>query len=211
MRYIILFLASTIISLLPLNSEGQCTGTYDNGYGKIHFEQIGNSVTATYDAPGSPGKFFGTLNGNTLSGTWTHEQRRGKIRFDFSHDFSSFEAFWGENDEPLTTAWGRSVRINTPPKTVNCINLYHLGLLMGNLEMGAYEGYNSDWMTRTIDYALDHIRASNCIDNSYLLDLKNRIQGYTNTNSFLNEIRDYKARLLREIETSCSCCLSCTQ
>lgn len=211
MSSIIPFLLSTTIFFLPLRSEGQCAGTYDNGYGKIHFEQNGNNVTATYDATGGPGKFSGKLTGNTLYGSWSQGNRRGNIRFVFSHDFSSFEADWGENDGPLTNAWGTAVRINTPSKTVYCINLYHLGLLMGGLEMGAYEGYNSDWMTKTIDFALDHVKASNCIDNSYLLDLRGRIQGYSNTNSFLNEIRAYKSRLITEINSSCSCCTSCTQ
>ena len=149
------------------------------------------------------------MNGTTLSGTWRQGARRGNIRFDFSNDFSSFEAWWGENDGPLTNAWGRAVRIDGGSSTIYCLNLFHLGVLIGNLEMGAYEGYNYTWMTNTIDYAIQQARASNCVSLTYLTDLRRRIQGYSNTSSFSEEIKSYRARLIAEIETSCSCCLSC--
>lgn len=212
MKTIILCSIFTVISCLSvsLNAQG-CTGTYDNGYGKIHFVQNGNSVTATYDDEQGVGQFYGTMNGNILYGTWRDPSGTGNIRFEFTSDFSSFEAWWGHNDGPLNNHWARANRITESTKPINCFSLFHLGLLVGGLETGAESGFNSTWMTRTIDFALNHVEASNCIDDSYLRDLRSRIQGFSNTNTFVGEIRAYKARLIREVETSCACCLNCVQ
>ena len=93
---------------------------------------------------------------------------------------------------------------------INCHTLFGLGKLVYGLEIGAYEGYGWEWMNTTIGYALEHIKASNCLSNAYLTDLKRRIQGAPNTNAFLNEIRAYSRKLDTEISTSCGCCATCS-
>ncbi len=91
-------------------------------------------------------------------------------------------------------------------KAANCHTLFGLGKLVNSLEIGAYEGYGWDWMDKTIGYALEHIKASNCLDNTYLSDLKKRMYNAPNTKVFLNEIRAYSKALDSDIKTSCMCC-----
>jgi hypothetical protein len=88
----------------------------------------------------------------------------------------------------------------------NCHALFGLGKLVYGLELGAYEGYGWEWMDKTIGYALEHVNATNCLSNSYLLDLKKRMNGVTNTSIFLEEIRSYSRKLDTDIISSCNCC-----
>ena len=94
---------------------------------------------------------------------------------------------------------------------INCHTLLGLGKLVNSLELGAYEGYPWDWMDKTIDYALNHINASNCLSDAYLKGLKSRMQGAGDTNAFYAEIRSYSQKLESEVESSCSACSSCPQ
>ncbi|WP_299552011.1 hypothetical protein [Seonamhaeicola sp.] len=92
---------------------------------------------------------------------------------------------------------------------VNCHTLFGLGKLVYGLELGAYEGYGWEWMNTTIGYALEHIKASNCLSSTYLTDLKRRIYGAPNTKLFLEEIKSYSRKLDSEINSSCGCCATC--
>ncbi len=96
-----------------------------------------------------------------------------------------------------------------PSSNINCHTLLGLGKLVSNLEIGAYEGYGWDWMDKTIDFALNHIKASNCLSSSYLVDLKSRIYMAPNTKSFYGEISSYSQKLESEVATSCAACSSC--
>lgn len=93
--------------------------------------------------------------------------------------------------------------------TINCHSLLSLGKLVNGLELGAFEGYGWDWMDKTVGYALEHIKASNCLSSSYLTDLKSRLYLASDTNVFYNEIQSYSRRLEDEVASSCSCCSSC--
>lgn len=97
------------------------------------------------------------------------------------------------------------------PNGINCHTLLGLGKLVNSLELGAYEGYPWDWMDKTIDYALNHIAASNCLSNAYLKDLKSRMYGAGDTSLFYTEIRVYSQKLESEVASSCSACSSCAQ
>ncbi len=97
-----------------------------------------------------------------------------------------------------------------PSSNVNCRTLLGAGKLVSHLELGAYEGYGWDWMDKTIDYALNHIKASNCLSNSYLINLKSRIFRAQNTRTFYDEIRSYSQKFETEVATSCSACSSCS-
>jgi hypothetical protein len=92
---------------------------------------------------------------------------------------------------------------------INCHTLFGLGKLVSNLELGAWNGYGWDWMVETIDFALDHIEASNCLSSDYLVGLKSRITGAADTRSFYEEIQSYSLALNGEVETSCACCNTC--
>ncbi|MDO5979384.1 hypothetical protein [Flavivirga spongiicola] len=94
-------------------------------------------------------------------------------------------------------------------KAVNCHTLFGLGKLIYGLELGAYEGYGWEWMNTTIDYALEHIKASNCLSSTYLTDLKRQIYRSPNTKTFLEEIKSYSRKLDSEITSSCGCCATC--
>lgn len=96
-----------------------------------------------------------------------------------------------------------------PSTAINCHTLLGLGKLIGSLELGAREGYGASWMVATIDFALNHINATNCLSSTYLLDLKRRIASATNTRVFENEIHNYSVSLETETTTSCPACGSC--
>ncbi|UJH68419.1 hypothetical protein [Allomuricauda sp. SCSIO 65647] len=94
---------------------------------------------------------------------------------------------------------------------INCHTLLGLGKLVNSLELGAYEGYPWDWMDKTIDYALNHIKASSCLSDTYLRDLKSRMYRASDTRIFYAEIQTYSQKLESEVASSCSACSSCTQ
>ena len=94
-------------------------------------------------------------------------------------------------------------------QATNCHTLLGLGKLVASLEIGALEGYGWDWMDRTIDFALNHIAATNCLSSTYLTGLKSRINKAQNTKVFYAEIQDYSQSLETEVATSCSACSAC--
>jgi|GEM_PF-4586024 len=96
-------------------------------------------------------------------------------------------------------------------QNINCHTLLGLGKLVNSLELGAYEGYPWDWMDKTIDYALNHIRASNCLSDTYLRDLKSRMYRSGDTGIFYKEIQSYSQKLESEVASSCAACSSCSQ
>ena len=93
---------------------------------------------------------------------------------------------------------------------INCHTLLGLGKLVNSLELGAYEGYGWDWMDKTVDYALNHIKASNCLSDTYLKDLKTRLYMVRDTRTFYSEIQRYSQKLETEVASSCAACSSCT-
>ncbi|WP_299530503.1 hypothetical protein [Ulvibacterium sp.] len=95
--------------------------------------------------------------------------------------------------------------------SINCHSLLGLGKLVNSLELGAYEGYPWDWMDKTIDYALNHIAASNCLGNTYLKNLKSRMYQAGDTRVFYSEIQSYSRKLESEVASSCAACSSCTR
>lgn len=99
----------------------------------------------------------------------------------------------------------------TNSKNLNCISLVSVGQLVGGLSIGAYEGYGYSWMVQAIDYALEHLEATNCMSTSYLKDLRRRINYAPNTKVFLNEIRAYEQSLYDEASKSCAACKRCSE
>ena len=94
-------------------------------------------------------------------------------------------------------------------KNINCHTLFGLGKLVAGMEAGSREDYGSSWVVQTIDYALDHVRASNCLSDAYLIDLRKRVFEASSTLQFEAEIKKYGVDLNTEIEENCSCCASC--
>ncbi len=96
------------------------------------------------------------------------------------------------------------------PKKVDCLAFIGLGIAANGLTLGAYEGYGYIWMVQTIDYALSHIEASNCMSSTYLKDLRNRINYAPNTKIFLDEIEAYQKSLYNEASVYCAPCKQCS-
>lgn len=94
-------------------------------------------------------------------------------------------------------------------QAINCHTLLGLGKLVASLEFGANAGYGWDWMDRTIGFALEHIKASNCLSSTYLTGLKSRMSHASNTKLFYSEIQAYSTSLETEVATSCSACGAC--
>ncbi|WP_353776878.1 hypothetical protein [Winogradskyella sp. 3972H.M.0a.05] len=130
--------------------------------------------------------------------TFIYNKKKNAPLTAFTFDFAGHKVFY-VFEEGLKSSGG----------AINCHSLFGLGKLVYGLELGAYEGYGWEWMDTTIGYALQHIKASNCLSNTYLTDLKRRIQGASNTTVFLQEIQTYSRKLDTEITSSCGCCASC--
>ena len=91
----------------------------------------------------------------------------------------------------------------------NCLSLLGLGKLVGSLELGAREGYEAEWMVATIGFALNKIKATNCLRSTYLEGLKTRITGASDTRIYFTEIQQYGLDLEKETTFSCAACGSC--
>ncbi len=97
-----------------------------------------------------------------------------------------------------------------PSGPVNCHTLLGLGKNMFSLEYGALDNKDiSTWMIPTIDNAINHVNATNCLSPAYLIDLRKRMVDADSSLPFYSEIQEYSAGLDEEILTSCPCCASC--
>ena len=80
------------------------SGDYSTKWGDMTLRQSGNQVTGSYKL--NNGKISGTLTGKVLTGTWTQTNAKGRIRFEFNDDLSSFTGKWSYNDaEPTSGDW----------------------------------------------------------------------------------------------------------
>ena len=80
------------------------TGEFSSDFNAMRFRQDGNKVTGTYDYRN--GRIEGTLSGHTLTGRWTQDNAKGRIRFEFNDDFTAFTGKWSYNDdEPTSSKW----------------------------------------------------------------------------------------------------------
>lgn len=81
----------------------QVSGTYDTGFGKMVLRQSGSLVSGEYDHNG--GVIEGTITGNVLSGTWTETSSKGRLKFVFKTDGSTFAGLWSYGDAELVSQW----------------------------------------------------------------------------------------------------------
>lgn len=79
------------------------TGEFSSDFNAMRFRQDGNKVTGTYDYRN--GRIEGTLSGHTLTGRWTQDNAKGRIRFEFNDDFTAFTGKWSYNDDEPTSTW----------------------------------------------------------------------------------------------------------
>ena len=116
---------------------------------------------------------------------------------------------YSETDSNNSGIGYRSSSTSSSTKQINCLQLVTVGQLVGQLSVGAYEGYGYSWMVKAIDYALDHIKATNCMSPDYLRDLRKRINYAPDTKIFYNEIEVYFKGLYEEVGVSCAACKQC--
>jgi len=69
----------------------------------MNLQQNGPSVSGTYKH--SDGRIEGTISGNTLTGTWTQSNGKGRIVFVFTPDASVFTGKWGYDDAEPSGQW----------------------------------------------------------------------------------------------------------
>lgn len=79
------------------------TGEFSSDFNAMRFRQDGNKVTGTYDYRN--GRIEGALSGHTLTGRWTQDNAKGRIRFEFNDDFTAFTGKWSYNDDEPTSTW----------------------------------------------------------------------------------------------------------
>ena len=67
------------------------SGTYDTNYGPLKLTRTGDNVRGAYTTEaGAKGTLSGTVQGNTLVGTWREPGSRGRFRFRLATDGYSF-------------------------------------------------------------------------------------------------------------------------
>jgi hypothetical protein len=91
-----------ILSTSKLFSQN-ISGEYSTNFKEMTLTQNGDKVTGTYKHKN--GSINGVLNGNTLTGTWTQSDAKGRLKFVFSPDFSSFKGKWSYDNAEPTKVW----------------------------------------------------------------------------------------------------------
>ena len=142
-----------------------------------------------------PNNTFFTVRIASTTDASNHDVFDYELRYNYSESISDFERSPDSSVGSKTSSSSKS----------NCYALLGLGKLVNGLVIGAYEGYGAEWMIKTIDYALVHVKSTNCISPQYLTELRKRMVNSSNTNAFMNEISAYSRALEDEI-LGCDCC-----
>jgi len=81
-------------------------GTFNSDFNRLTFHQSGNNVSGNYEH--SNGRIKGKLNGNVLTGWWYQDNGKGRFRFVFNSEFSSFTGKWSYDDAEPSGTWNGS-------------------------------------------------------------------------------------------------------
>jgi hypothetical protein len=171
------------------------------GYDKIDYN---SNIAVENTTAGSFG--VNSWSSTNRSHTWTFKVNKKKeanytviyLRFGNSSKGHNVYYVFSESDDD--------------PQLINCHTLLGLGKNLFSLEIGALNGYSiEEWMIPTINAALNHIEASNCLSPDYLIDLKKRMEGESDSSQFYDEIQSYSLSVETEVATACSCCSQCIQ
>ena len=101
--YILLVAALCCLSLSAAAQSSGRSGVFQTDFNDMVFTWDGNRVTATYDF--RDGRIEGVLNGHTLTGRWTQNNGKGRIKFEFNDDFTAFTGKWSYNDAEPNGKW----------------------------------------------------------------------------------------------------------
>ncbi|MFH2059420.1 MAG: hypothetical protein ABIJ59_11035 [Pseudomonadota bacterium] len=98
---------------MPHDVQASIEGIYKTDFSEMSLQLNGDQVIGTYDYKG--GKIDGILHGNTLTGTWIQTNAKGRLKFVFADDFSSFIGKWNYNDAIPSSKWdGRKIGVTLP-------------------------------------------------------------------------------------------------
>ena len=85
---------------------GRIEGFYTSSFGDIVFVQKGNRIEGTYPT----GTIEGVMVGSVLDGYWIESSGKGRIRFEFSSDFSEFNGKYGYGEDTPNSFWSGEKR-----------------------------------------------------------------------------------------------------
>ena len=85
----------------------------------------------------------------------------------------------------------------------DCQMLYGIGTNMAFLETGAQNGDDWETLQPYLDGALKYLRASNCLESDYLLDLKDRMKDTEDASAFAAEIQKYREQIPNLVAAGC--------
>lgn len=100
---------ATVTVTFSTGTAGNWSGTWTSTFNTMKLVQSGDIVTGTFEWKN--GKISGTINGNTLSGTWSQEPTyqppndSGSFIFTLSSDGNSFTGLWGYGSEEPSHGW----------------------------------------------------------------------------------------------------------
>lgn len=78
-------------------------GLYDTDFNEMTLQIKDKKVIGTFKY--EDGRLEGELKGQTLTGTWTQSNAKGRFIFVFDADFCSFKGLWSYNDADPETVW----------------------------------------------------------------------------------------------------------
>ena len=108
---ILLMTAFYCLSLSAVAQPSGRSGVFQTDFNDMVFTWDGNRVTATYDF--RDGWIEGTLNGHTLTGRWTQNNGKGRIKFEFNDDFTAFTGKWSYDDAEPNGKWDGRLKDST--------------------------------------------------------------------------------------------------
>ena len=105
--------SSSVNSPAKTSNSHLIEGTYNTDFKNMTLQINGNKVTGKYAY--MDGRISGTLNGHTLTGTWTQSNGKGRLEFVFNNDFTAFTGKWSYNDKIPSAKWNGTKISSTGP------------------------------------------------------------------------------------------------
>ena len=179
------------------------TSAFASGSNNMSFP-INGKYPSSYNSNITAISSTGSVNGYNPGNLRHTTEFKFKIKKDVEH--TGFYITMGKHKVNYVYRKG-----GAPTGPINCHTLLGLGKNLFSLEYGALDNKDiSTWMIPTLDAALRHVIASNCLSPAYLTDLRKRMVSASTSRPFYSEISAYALSVETEITTSCSCCMSCT-
>lgn len=101
-----LWYAIVFLSLTACVKHPDVSGVWETNWGKMEIQQKGKHISGSYDY--MEGRIEGSLQNQTLHGTWIQPNGEGTFVFEFNESLTEFTGSWGYDDDPPSRNWDGS-------------------------------------------------------------------------------------------------------